>query len=459
VTSVDKEIFTMPETRFVVTVKVTIDDRGANVNEILQAVGQAREAFGVQLTEHIIEWQQQQIRDRLCGTDRSAKKGLGWHDDKTNPPHRCACRNFVKEGFRDKKRCLRSDLGVIQFSVARVSCQRCGKKFAPILDVLGLQRRAGHAGQLERVVVEAACKTSFARSVANVEGLAGIPVSKSTGHRWVADLDVPEVRPPPLQMLLADGTAYKKAGGKRGELRVAIGLTEKGRVVPLGSWSGQSWKQITKGLRRRLGYLPKPAVAVTDGEQGLEKYFATLAGRGQRSCWHFLRDLRVILWRDGLKKKQTDPLTKKLAGIVGMEIPEGDWEAVLPLTKEPLRREVDKARASFQAMIDEFDAMGYRKGKLYLEGARDRIFSRIELWLKTGIIAPRSTGILEEIMREVGRRVKKLGWNWKDHGASQQASVILLRRYSEDQWNTYWRKRLNLRGRCQIDITAFEQSN
>ena len=81
----------------------------------------------------------------------------------------------------------------------------------------------------------------------------------------------------------------------------------------------------------------------------------------------------------------------------------------MQLTKEALQREVAKARESFQAMIDEFDAMGYRKGKAYLEGARDRIFSRIDLWLETGIIAPRSTGIIEEIMREVGRRVRSWG--------------------------------------------------
>jgi hypothetical protein len=449
----------MPKATFVVTLEVNIDERGANVNEILHAVGEARHTVGVQLSRAVIEWQQQWVRDRLCAGDRGAKKGLGSHRDKADPQRRCRCRSFVKQGFRQEARRLITDIGQIEFAVGYVSCRRCGRKFAPILDVLGLRPRQGHAGELERIVVEATCKTSFARSVEDVEGLCSIPVSKSSGHRWVAGLKLPEPNPPPLEVLLADGTGYKKCGAQRGELRVAVGVTSQGRLVPLGSWSGQSWKQIGRQVRRRLRKIPKPAVAVVDGEAGLDQHFARLAERTQRCHWHLLRDLRVLLWKDKLKKPQTDPIGHELAGILGVEIPAGDWEQILPVTKEALRKQVTEARAKFQAMIDEFEALGYRHGQRYLQGARDRIFSRIELWLETGIIAPRSTGVLEEIMRELGRRVKKLGWNWKDHGITQEASMILLRRYSLEQWHEYWRERLTLRGRCRIDLTALAQLN
>jgi hypothetical protein len=449
----------MPKGTFVVTVEVTVNEEGANVNEVLQAVSQAREAFGTQLAQAVIEWMQQSIRRRLCGSDRQAKKGLGSHPEKTAPEHRCRGRGFVKEGYRPGERCLMTDLGRVEFRVGYIRCRRCGKKFAPILDVLGLRPRQGHAAQLERLVAEASCSTSFARSVEELEGLAGVPISRSSSHRWVADLKLPEAKPPPLQMLMADGTGYKKAGRRRGELRVAIGLTNDGRIVPLGSWSGKTWKAIGGEVRRRLRRHRRPAVAVVDGERGLDHHFARLAQRTQRSTWHFLRDLRVLLWRDGLKKAQTDPLQNRLAGIIGIDIPEEDWQEIPPLTRHALREQVDTAREQFQAMIDEFDRLGYRQGSLYLQGARDRIFSRIDLWLQTGIIAPSSTGVLEEIMRELGRRVKKLGWNWKDHGVTQQASMILLRRYSQDQWEDYWRRRLDLRDRCQIHITGFQCPN
>lgn len=449
----------MPKTRFVVTFEVNIDNQGANVNEILSAVGQARDAAGIALTEAVIEWQQHWLRDRLCGQDRQAKKGLGHHEDKRRPGCRCGVRSFVKEGFRTAKRTLRTELGEIAFRVGYVRCRTCGRKFSPVLDVLGLASHQRRAGWLEREVVEATARTSFRRAAAEIRGLRGVPVSRSSSHRWAAGIKLPEVNPPPLQLLMADGTGYKKRPGRRGELRVAIGVTSDGRVVPLGTWSGCSWRKISAELKRRLPKKTRPALAVTDGEKGLDDHFASLAERAQRSRWHLLRDLRVLLWHDGLKKSQTDPFGKELAGIVAIEIPEEDWGSVPPLTREQLRQRVTEAEAKFQAMIDEFEEFGYRQGATYLARAKDRIFSRVNLWLETGIVAPSSTGVLEEIMRELGRRVKKLGWNWGDHGITQQASMILLRRYSQEQWEAYWQDRLGLRDRCSVKMTAIHQLN
>jgi hypothetical protein len=436
----------MPTVTLRVAAEVTVSEEGANVNEILASVGEVREAFGMQLAEAVIEWLQEEVRDRLCGSGAKAPSAWGRHTLQGRETGGCRCRRFVKDGYRSEPRRLRTDLGVIAFPLGYVRCRGCRKKFAPIRNAL----------ELERVVVEATNKTSFARSVAEVEGLTGVPLSKSTHHRWMAGIDLPEVEPPPLEQLMADGTKYKQRGGARGELRLAIGVTPEKAVVGLGTWSGKSWSEIGKDLKRRLKGKPQVPVAVVDGETGLDQHVASLAGRTQRSQWHLLRDLRVLLWQDGLKKAQSDPLKDRLAGIIGVEIPAGEWEAIAPLTREALQRRVAEARTAFQGMIEEFDRMGYRHGKEYLEGARDRIFTRVDLWLQTGIIAPTSTGLIEEIMREVGRRIKKLGWNWADRGASQQAALILLRRYSQKQWNDYWTRRLGLHNRCRITLGAFQ---
>lgn len=448
----------MPTITYQVTVEVSVSEEGANVNEVLHAVGEARRQFGVELAEAVIGSIQERVRDRLWGGAK-APGAWGGHSVKDSPEHRCGGRKFVKEGYRSELRRLKSDLGEIEFPDGYIRCERCGKKFAPILEVLEMWPRQGHGLELERVVVEATNKTSFARSVAEVEGLTGVPTSKSSHHRWTAGLKLPEVQVPALEELMADGTKYKKAGGQRGELRLAIGITGENRIVGLGTWSGKTWSQIGRELKRRLRGVPRVPVALVDGEAGLDKHVASLARSTQRSQWHFMRDLRVLLWHDGLKKAQTDPLRDRLKGIIGVDIPEGEWEAIAPITRERLHAQVAKAREEFQGMINEFDRMGYRHGKEYLEGARDRIFTRIALWLATGIIAPKSTGIIEEIMREVGRRVKKLGWNWGDHGVTQQTAMILLRRYSQPQWHDFWTHRLNLRNRCQITLGDFRRMN
>ena len=447
----------MPEATFVVELKVRVSEEGANVNEILQAARGVRDGFGVRLAEAVIGWMQEVFRDRLCGEDRPAQKGVGAHEEKGESARKCGARTFVKEGYRAEPRGLNTELGRVEFEVGYVSCQRCGKKWAPILDLLGLRPRQGHSGALEREVVEAVNRTSFARGPVEVEGLTGVPSSKSSSHRWVAGLDLPEWKPPDLEFLMADGTGFKKAGGERGELRVAIGVTTGGEVVGLGTWSGVTWEQIGQEVKRRLKGVVKPDMALADGETGLDNHLARLAGRTQRSRWHLLRDLSSRLWHDDLKKKDIGPYWEQLSQIVGIEIPKGEWEDILPLEKDALRTRVGEARKKFQEMIDEFGRRGYAHGAEYLQNAKSHIFSRIELWLQTGIIAPSSTGLLEEIMRELGRRVKKLGWNWKDHGITQQSKMILVRRYNQKQWDDYWKRRLNLQGRCTIEIKVFER--
>jgi hypothetical protein len=170
----------MPEASFVVLAKVKIDETWANVNEILSAVSAARDAFGVELAEQIIEWMGEEMRDRLCAADRGAKKGLGTHSKKEEGWRHCPGRACSKAGYRGEPRVLKTDVGTVRFRVGLVKCHRCAKRFAPILDVLRLRRWQRHGDELERMVVESANKTGFARSVANVEGLTGVPVSKST---------------------------------------------------------------------------------------------------------------------------------------------------------------------------------------------------------------------------------------------------------------------------------------
>lgn len=85
----------------------------------------------------------------------------------------------------------------------------------------------------------------------------------------------------------------------------------------------------------------------------------------------------------------------------------------------------------------------------------------MKLWLATGVIAPRTTSILENpdaSGRELGRRVKKLGWNWSDEGIVRIAKIILLRHYDREAWDRYWREALGLRNRCRIQILWVEDN-
>ena len=99
---------------------------------------------------------------------------------------------------------------------------------------------------------------------------------------------------------------------------------------------------------------------------------------------------------------------------------------------------------------------GYHRAAAYLRRARGQLFNHFRLWLETGIVAPRTTSVLENIIRELVHRLKKLGWNWSDPGAARMGRIVLLRRYDPEAWDQYWRERMNLQGRCHISILHWE---
>tara|TARA_B110001454_G_scaffold219185_2_gene251017 strand:+ start:43158 stop:43379 length:222 start_codon:yes stop_codon:yes gene_type:complete len=59
--------------------------------------------------------------------------------------------------------------------------------------------------------------------------------------------------------------------------------------------------------------------------------------------------------------------------------------------------------------ILELKMMGYKKAKTFVENAKAQLFTYIENWVKTGISNPKVASLVEGIMREIKRRIKKLG--------------------------------------------------
>lgn len=86
----------------------------------------------------------------------------------------------------------------------------------------------------------------------------------------------------------------------------------------------------------------------------------------------------------------------------------------------------------------------------YLNNAAGHLFTVIEKWLEIGYMPPKAISILESTMREMGRRLKKIGASWKDKGLLAIAHVLLARIYTPQKWKEYWDKLLNLQGRCSI---------
>jgi hypothetical protein len=76
---------------------------------------------------------------------------------------------------------------------------------------------------------------------------------------------------------MADGTAFKKRGGERGELRVVIGLDGRNKPFPLGVYSGTSWETIAPEIKARLKDRDQATLFVHDGEIGIDEHLAGIA--------------------------------------------------------------------------------------------------------------------------------------------------------------------------------------
>jgi hypothetical protein len=112
----------------------------------------------------------------------------------------------------------------------------------------------------------------------------------------------------------------------------------------------------------------------------------------------------------------------------------------------------ETSKSAIKELIKTFQEKGYRHGASYLQSLSDRLFANVEFWLKTGIIAPKTTSLLEKVFREVGRRLKRIAWGWSDKTVTDISKMIMIKQYSRDKWAHYWKKKLGIEGHFNIQI-------
>ena len=292
-----------------------------------------------------------------------------------------------------------------------------------------------------------------------METIGHIPVPKSTAHRWVVEstCDQMDTGTETFDQLFADGTGYKKRCNKdvgtcnRGELRIALGVDKQGFVVPLGSWSGESWDEIAQEIKgKRQDNQPVAEVLVSDGERGLSEALADLCNEHQRCSWHFIHDLNFTMWQDGAPKTERDDKRQELINIIGIELPEEDFQSVKSQEREEISSKLDKARNDLEQLYNYLMSKGHEEAAGYVNRGGKNIFTYLERWLKTGLITPRVSSMIERMMREIVRRLKRIAFGWSPAGAAKMARIIIKRFTSAAQWGEYWKNRLKIHGKILI---------
>jgi transposase-like protein len=225
-------------------------------------------------------------------------------------------------------------------------------------------------------------------------------------------------------------------------------VDKQGFVVPLGSWSGESWDEIAQEIKgKRQDNQPVAEVLVSDGERGLSEALADLCNEHQRCSWHFVHDLNFTMWQAGAPKTERDAKQEELINIIGIELPEEDFQAVSSQEQEEIASKLDKARNDLERLSDYLISKGYDEAAGYVKRGGKNIFTYLERWLKTGLITPRVSSMIERMMREIARRLKRIAFGWSPAGAAKMARIIIKRFTSAAQWEQYWKNRLKIHGK------------
>jgi hypothetical protein len=340
-----------------------------------------------------------------------------------------------------------------------VECCKCRAFYSPLLSALKVGLYERKEANFEHEVIEAVIDTNYRRLI---EGRS-IDISLGGIHNLVVGSDIDQVYHDSVPLdglsgIMADETGLKQYKGRKGELRTVIGITTAGRVEPLGSFANTPWPEIERIIKERIKDAePCNIPFLYDGEPGLDDFLADIA-ESQRCTWHGPRGLYHALWEDGLKKKDSQPSIDKIKHLIGIELPEGDFELLKEEDKEPVKAQYETSKAQVKELIETFREKGYVHGASYLENISERLFTHIEIWLKTGVIAPKTISLLERVFRELGRRLKRIAYGWSDKTVTNLSKMILLKQYSREKWEQYWKEKLGIKGHFHIQIQSLELS-
>lgn len=374
----------------------------------------------------------------------------------------CTCCSQPRYHHLDQlDRQFRTSIGRVVFRWRRLRCQNCGRTIIPLRKFLGLEPYQSKTAELEKIVAEIVSEQSYRRSCSHLDIIGHIPVPKSTAHRWVAQSDCDHIDPDQgtFKFLYADGTGYKrrpdsqKNVNNRGELKIALGIDKCGQIVPLGAFADLSWNDITSRLYHQLNNKsPLSEMLISDSERSLAESFSFLCSSQQICHWHVVRELNFTMWKNNASKAERNKTQKELAAVIGIELPKEDFERVDDKDKADLAEATAKAENDIRKLITVLFDRGYNLAGYYLNRVSKNLFSYVYRWLKTGIVTPRVSMLIERMMREIARRLKRMAFGWSPEGAAKMTRIILKRFTSAGEWEKFWRKKLRINDNVFLSI-------
>ena len=366
----------------------------------------------------------------------------------------------VLDGCKERK--IHTRLGQVEFPcITRAKCRNCGRIWLPLLEFCGLRPGQRHSDELEKLALETCAKETYRDAAGRLRDSPGVHLHHTTYRRWVLKTKAGEIAAPAIGeeegpwTLWADGTGYKgvdeSGHAEAGDLKTLFGIAADGSLQRLGVWTGgKSWADIRSELAEKSIQFPDGSLLISDAEPGLVTGLEGCADDQQRCHWHTVRDLYHAMHKDGASAPEIKPVQKRLKTLLAVELPQEDFDEVPPEKKEAIRRRMETAEEGVDRLVAELETGGYPKAAAYLKRGKHALFAYVRRWLALGMVSPRASSFIERVMRALGKRIKKIGYNWKAEGALKMARIVLKLFASDSEWKAYWKHRMGETSRVVI---------
>jgi hypothetical protein len=387
--------------------------------------------------------------------------------------------------YRREKKKLMTGVGRVPYECNRLRCQNCGKSIVPLREILALKKYQSESQEFQKLACETVVQQSFRRSCKHLTQIGGIQITRMKLHRILSRANADKIdactRGKDIHYLIADGTGFpewkptktepegqptqagptekKKAAQtkeRKSDLKVVIALTQKHEMIPVGGWAKRSWRHVAHTIGKANNHpklMPKPIadILVCDGEEALIAAMGPLAKDVQRCQWHLTYEFfHLMKYQEKCETELSRDLTSQLYEAVKLGVP-GD-----PGPESKLRLEVAifEAEKSLDKVIVELKERGFLIAATYVENAKAKLFTFLKYWIQTGEVAPKVSSRIERLMRELGRRIKKIGFNWSAKGAARITRILLKIIAGKNLWENEWKEKLNLKNAVSLSLKS-----
>ena len=349
---------------------------------------------------------------------------------------------------RSRPRVIKTSFGSLTYGFQKLKNVETHQILIPLREELNIRRYQQYQDESMEGAIGLCAHLSYNRSDKEVTRIRGSGASRWTVWRRLqkfsdAQCQFPDLKKIPYIFLLVDGTGIHLQGPRGadiGQKRMRWALASTGVHKPfdiVGVWVDKSWEAIAHDLKERLNY-DGLEVLISDGEPGIEENLLQEGMRHQRCIFHGKRDFPILLYQDGLKKKEQEPLVEFFKQIPAVSFIQSDMEKVIPDDKPYITELCERTEKSFKQLIDVLDPEKYPKSRLYIEHLSKHASTFFNWWLERSEWIPNTSNLIENRFSQVKNRIKRIGKRWSDHGLQKWLMVVIQKIFTPENWSQLW---------------------